>query len=248
MIICRRAAVTVGMFGAVVAAWGGAGAQDVIPLKQAKLIVEHNATDGDTGFQGFVDTDGWERLVVAGPDGDTLTLEAQGALAELGLTEIFFETVEPANDDISIEEVLAMLPEGRYRIEGPAVEAGERKGTASGIAWLTHAIPAGPTLLSPAPGATVPTTGLVVNWDPVTETIDGGGATIVSYQLIVEKEEAPHPHMIGRRGLSMYLPASVTSIAIPDGLLEPGSDYSWEVLAIEESGNQTISASSFSTE
>ena len=27
-----------------------------VPLKEAKLNVEHNATDEDTGFQGFIDS------------------------------------------------------------------------------------------------------------------------------------------------------------------------------------------------
>jgi hypothetical protein len=49
----------------------------------------------------------------------------------------------------------------------------------------------------------------------------------------------PHPHMIGKFGLSMYLPSSVTSIDVPDGLLEPATAYNWEVLAIERSGHQT---------
>lgn len=53
--------------------------------------------------------------------------------------------------------------------------------------------------------------------------------------------------MVGKMGLSVYLPATVTSIAIPDGFLEPGTAYKWEVLAIEESGNQTPSSGEFQT-
>ena len=30
-----------------------------IPLKEAKLNIEHNATANDTGFQGFIDSEGW---------------------------------------------------------------------------------------------------------------------------------------------------------------------------------------------
>jgi hypothetical protein len=55
--------------------------------------------------------------------------------------------------------------------------------------------------------------------------------------------------MIGKLGsLSMYLPRSVTEIDVPDGFLEPATDYNWEVLAIERSGNQTLSSGSFTTE
>ena len=70
---------------------------------------------------------------------------------------------------------------------------------------------------------------------------------IIAYQLIIEKDVEPHPHMIGKFGLSMYLPPSVTGIDVPDGFLEPGSAYNWEVLAIERSGNQTLSSGSFKT-
>jgi hypothetical protein len=45
----------------------------------------------------------------------------------------------------------------------------------------------------------------------------------------------------------MYLPPSVTSIDVPDRFLEPRSAYKWEVLAIERSGNQTLSSGSFRT-
>jgi len=81
----------------------------------------------------------------------------------------------------------------------------------------------------------------------VTETITGGDVTIIAYQLIVEQDVEPHTHMIGKFGLSMYLAPSVTSITLPDGFLEPGTQYNWEVLAIEESGNQMLSSGAFET-
>jgi hypothetical protein len=102
--------------------------------------------------------------------------------------------------------------------------------------------------LTPAEDAEVPEDqDLVVSWNKVEKTIDGDDVNIIAYQLIVEKDEAPHPHMIGKMGLSMYLPPDVTQITIPAEFLEPGTDYEWEVLAIEESGNQTLNSSSFST-
>ena len=168
-----------------------------IPLKEAKLNIEHNATDLDTGFQGFIDSEGWKRLDVTGPDGVVLTFRGRGELGKLGLTELFFETVEPANADVPIEEMLAKLPEGNYTISGPSMEDGEGGGRTEGVALLTHDIPAGPELLSPAAGAVVPTIGVVASWGAVTKTITGDDVTIVAYQLIVEKDVPPHPHMIG---------------------------------------------------
>lgn len=218
--------------------------RETIPLKEAKLIIEHNATDEDTGFQGFIDGEGWKRLDITGPDGTVLTVKGRGNLRSLGLTELFFETVEPENAEVPIDEVLATLPEGEYTIEGPTID-GLRT---LGVATLTHRIPAGPVLLFPPFGATVPSTNLVVSWNPVNETISGEDVTIIRYQLIVEIDEEPHPNAIGKRAMSIYVPASVTSVTIPNEFLEPGTHYLWEVLAIEESGNQTLSSAAFSTE
>jgi hypothetical protein len=222
------------------------GQRHAVPLKEAKLNIEHNATDHDTGFQGAIDSEGWKELKVRGPDGVVLEFEAEGKMRSLGLTELFFETVEPENAEVPIPQMLAKLPAGNYRIYGPI--AGSDPGFTVGTAWLTHVIPAGPVLLSPAEGATVWAGELLMKWRAVTKTIYGGPVKIIAYQLIVEKVADPHPHMIGKPGsLSMYLPPSTTQIAIPRGFLQRSSPYAWEVLAIEESGNQTLSSGEFQT-
>ena len=222
--------------------------QETIPLKESKLIIEHNDTDEDTGFQGFIDSEGWKKITVTGPDGKILKFEGKNDLGKLGLTELFFETVEPENTEVSIEDVLETLPEGEYVFKGSAIEAGEKKGKTLGVAVLTHNIPDGTVLLSPAEDAIVPVDDLVVQWGTVDKTITGDDVNIISYQLIIEKDVPTHPNMIGKMGLSMYLPPSVTEMTIPGEFFEPDTDYNWEVLAIEESGNQTLQSSQFSTE
>ena len=47
--------------------------------------------------------------------------------------------------------------------------------------------------------------------------------------------------------LELTLPPSVTQVRIPAELLAPGTVYEFEVLAVEESGNKTISAGEFVT-
>jgi hypothetical protein len=222
---------------------------NAVPLEEAKLIIEHNDKDKDTGFQGFFDSEGWNSMTITGPDGKVLEFEAVNELADLGLTELFFETVEPENAEVPIDEVLETLPEGEYTFEGTSVELGEPNGTTIGTATLTHDIPRGPELLTPEEDEEVlADEDLLVSWEPVDETIDGDSVNIIAYQLIVEKEvDEPHPNMIGTIGLSMYLPADVTEVSVPEELLEPGTEYEWEVLAIEESGNQSIMSSTFST-
>ena len=224
-----------------------AGSAAVVPLKDAKLNIEHNATDRDTGFQGFIDSEGWRRLDVHGPGGHVLSFEGRGSVAKLGLTELFFETVEPENADVPVAEMLAKLPEGNYTIAGVGQENGKSTGRTSGTALLTHDIPAGPKLVSPKQGAVVPLRGVIARWQPVTETITGEPVKIIAYQLIIERDTKPHRHMIGKLGLSIYVSRTVTSIAVPNGFLEPRTAYNWEVLAIERSGNQTLSSGSFRT-
>jgi hypothetical protein len=233
--------------GAEEAARGATGSAADVPLKDAKLNIEHNATDKDTGFQGFIDSEGWRRLDVRRAAGDVLAFEGRGSLGELGLTELFFETVEPENAEVPIDEMLAKLPEGNYTIAGPGQENGTGTGQTSGTAWLTHNIPAGPKLVSPREGARVPVRGVVARWRPVSKTMTGKPVKIIAYQLIIEKDVEPHRHMIGKFGLSMYLPRSVTRIKVPDGFLQRRTAYDWEVLAIERSGNQTLSSGSFRT-
>jgi hypothetical protein len=219
-----------------------------IPLKEAKLNIEHNVKDNDTGFQGFFDSEGWKSITVSGPEGNVLNFTGQGKLGRLGLTELFFETVEPENADVPIPEILNLLPEGEYTFNGPAIEVGEELGETVGTASLTHNIPDGPSLLSPIENATVSAAeDLLVSWGQVDKTITGSDVNVIAYQLIIEKDEDPHPNMIGTMGLSMYLPLDLREITIPSEFLEPETDYDWEVLAIEESGNQSLNSSRFST-
>ena len=120
---------------------GSGSGEDV--LEEGKLLIEHNATDEDTGFQGFADGEPWNDLTIKGPDGETiLSIFTEGGLLDFGLTELFFETSEPENAEVPIENVLARLPEGAYTFTGEIVDANDSSVTAS----LTHRIPDGPIL------------------------------------------------------------------------------------------------------
>ncbi len=217
-------------------------------LKQAKLIIEHNATDNDTGFQAFVDADGWEKLEIIGPKGLVAEFSGRDAVGELGMTELFMESHEPENAKMPIAELLAKMPAGGYEFRGTASKLGGQSGIMVGKALLTHKIPAGVALIEPAEDAIVPLADLKMRWQGNGKALDGSDIKLISYQLIVEKVEEPHAHMIGKRGLSMHLPASVTEMTVPAAVLEAGAAYKWEVLAIEESGNQTLTEGSFKTQ
>jgi hypothetical protein len=214
-------------------------------LAEARFLIEHNATDDDTGYQLFVDGEPWRRLTVEGPGGGVVDIQATGALTDFGLTEGFFETNEPPADEMSLEEVLALFPEGQYVFRAESAVDGRPM---RGVARLTHDIPAEPEILTPAEDATVEPTGLVISWRPVTQTLRGTPVNLVGYQVIVEKDvEGPPSQSFFHSELSVFLPPGTTRVTVPDEFLEPGTPYVMEVLALEESGNQTIGSRSFET-
>jgi hypothetical protein len=216
-------------------------------LTQAKLLIEHNSTDEDTGFQGFADGDPWNELTISGPGNvDIVRVTPAGGLFNFGLTELFFETDEPENAEVPIEEVLARLPEGTYTFRGVMVEGG---GESTLTATFTHDIPAGPVLTSPPDGAEdVDPSNTVVSWQPVTTDIDGEPINVVGYQVIVEEDAEPlFPQGFAQPVFSVHLPATATTVTVPAEFMQSGRDYEYEVLAIEESGNQTLASAAFAT-
>ena len=76
---------------------GDAGAQqEEIPFGDARIIIETNASDCDTGIQLIFDAEAWKRVRIKDPDGRFLLDErTRGSLAEYGLTEQFNESKEP---------------------------------------------------------------------------------------------------------------------------------------------------------
>ena len=202
-------------------------------LAEATMIVEVNATDGDAGLQVFLDGEPWKSMRITGPDGRRiLHVATRSRLRGYGLTELFSESSEPPFDRFPLRRFKRLFPEGRYRFAGTTI-AGRR---VVGAARLSHDIPRGPEITSPAAGATLPRDNLVASWNPVA---DRDGIDITAYRAIVEREDP-------LRVFSADLPASVTSVTIPREYLEPGTDYKIEVQAIEASGNQTLTELEFS--
>jgi hypothetical protein len=219
---------------------------------EARLYIEHNATDQDTGVHGRFDQEGLAEGCLETPDGTQIMLvDPTNPLQALGINQFFFESREPPAAEYSIADLKADFPEGDYRISGVDFEGTKRVGTAV----FTHAIPAPPEIVSPtvvpeeeADQNTIPTTGLTVRWRPVTETLDGAHIEITGYEVIVTKAEHDDPHGLSRPEYDVHVLPNITELAVPPGFLEPGTLYELEVLALEESGNQTISLGFFTTQ
>jgi hypothetical protein len=136
---------------------------------------------------------------------------------------------------LPLDEFLQRFPAGEYRFVGKTINGD----TLFSIATLTHVLPDGPVLVSPAEDSVQDPSNTVITWLPVA---DPPGGRIVRYEVIVEDE-----NFVPARVFSAAVPATVTSMMVPPTFLLPNSEYEFEVIAIEEGGNQTISESSFRT-
>jgi hypothetical protein len=219
---------------------------------EAKLYIEHNATDQDTGVHGLLGTEGLSQVCLRMPDGKRMILlEPVEQFGDLGIADFFFEGREPPADEYSIDDLKTDFPEGGYTYSGidPA-------GTAFvGTAQFTHDIPAAPVITEPElaeeenPGdVTLPATGLVVRWEPTTETLDGAALSVTGYEVIVTDVEHEDPNGLSQPVYDVHVPADRTELAVVDGFLEPATVYELELLVLEESGNQTMALGFFTTE
>jgi hypothetical protein len=223
-----------------------------VEIATAKLIIEYNATDNDLGVHGAFDDDGWSELCVFDPDGHPIAIfDPRGGLNRLTMAGVFFESREPPASEFSLAELAAGFPEGEYRVHAKSFDGRMLVGSAT----FTHDVPAPPTITAPSlaedpeqPGTPVPRAALGVTWEPVTETVSGDPVTIAGYEVIVTKEEHDDPHGFSRPVYDVHVPAEVNALRVPPEFLEPGTVYELEVLALETSGNQTISVGFFVTD
>jgi hypothetical protein len=214
-------------------------------IAAAKLIIEYNATDRDIGVHGAFDSDGWAKLCVFDPKGRlVLKVAPKSQLKDLTMGGIFFESREPPIPRFTFRDLKRMFPEGRYRVKGVTFQGRKLVGSAK----FTHDVPRRPRVTAPRDGVTVDRANVVVRWRDVTRTIDGKPVDITGYQVIVTKEQPEARHSFARPLVyDVHVSANRNSLRVPAEFFRPGSEYELEVLALEQSGNQTISVSFFET-
>jgi hypothetical protein len=223
-------AATVALIAAAPAAWA-------IKLADAAIYIEINDTDGDAGIHVFLDGEGWDSMQMTGPNGVEFSVLAENSVGQQGITEFFFESAEPSFDVQTLEELLELFPEGRYRFRGATTEGAILRGAAR----LTHNLPDAPVQLSPLDGEEVDPEDAVFSWQQVA---DPPGSQIVGYEVIVACEASDFVEYVARVG------PDVTSVTVSPEILdqEDADECKWEVLSVEKSGNQTISETEFEIE
>ena len=230
------------------------------PFKVANIHFETNASACDMGIQIIFDTEGITEGSVIAPNGRKVySFRSRGVMRALGgQTEGFLEGVEPQitellsalhcepsdeEKEILLQDLFDAWPAGEYTFKGT------RKGARfEDHATLTHFIPAGPEIVAPADGTLVSDAApLLIDWNAVIEAIltadpNLGPVDIVGYHVVVVETGAE-----ALPQLDVDVPASETSVTVPAQYLNPSTVYQFEVLATDESGNQTISEGFFCT-
>lgn len=204
-----------------------------IPFKQARIYWEYNSSGNDLGVHVSLDAEDWKRLRIENPRERTLfEVKGKGPYQNLGMTELFFEGAEPSLNEFPLRDLLALFPEGDYTFEGRTVDGEDLESTHA----FTHAIPAGPSV-SATVGAN---SALTIGWTEVTGPPPGfpnRPIVISGYQVIVGS-------------FQVTLPPTARSVTVPPEFvasLAPGQ-HDFEVLAIEQGGNQTITEGTYTTE
>jgi hypothetical protein len=187
-------------------------------IATAKLIIEYNATDNDIGVHGAFDDQGWSKLCVYSPDGRPLLTVSP----EGQLRDLTMGGIFFESREPPAEEFSFEDLQARFAEGMYPVRALSFDGRLlTGRATFTHDVPAAPTVNAPKDGARVQA-------DDVVEHDD--------------------PHGFSQPIYDVHVPPDRNALPVPKEFFEPGTEYELEVLALETSGNQTITVRSFTTE
>lgn len=231
-----------------------------LPFKATSIIIE--TTDNDIELQAFVDGGPVKKLQIYDRrERKIFNLNTQRKLGRQGLSELTFasepdhfpeEALAPSDEaNEVVQAFLKKFPAGVYEFEGKTVDGLELEGEAT----LTHVLPALPEIVAPISFTDDPPVvdpnNLVIEWNPVTiQFLNDNPVEIIEYQIILDQVEPLRTTSwidgLARRGL-INVPGNVTSLTVPSQYLLPGTLYDFEVLAIEASGNVTISVGEFMT-
>ena len=231
------------------------GAAEAIEFTEADIFYELDATAGDVGVHVSLDAESWRELRIEGPTGDTIIeVEPKGNLKEIGLTELFFEGEEPSLDEVPFARFRSLFPEGDYLFVARTTDNQELRSTDP----LTAELPCPVTVVSPGEEEAVSPDQVVVSWQPAAGVFNpdtkkcatGEDVELIGYQVIVLLENDDKSL---RREFLVDLPPGVTKVPVPvqfveEGARLEGTEFALEVLAIEDSGNKTITAQGFQVE
>jgi hypothetical protein len=233
--------------------------EEELEFEEAQLYFELNHTDGDLGFHGLIDGDGWKSLKIEAPDESLLmNIWIRNALRRQGMTEIFFESEEPSFDELSPAQFFKRFPAGIYEIEAVTLDDEEMEGEVR----VSHVMPgpAGGVKVNgqnsapncDAEDLPVVSEPVTLDWNAVTKSHPTVGrpnvdVSVLSYEVVGEIErEGKNPETLV---FSALLPRNVTKFEFPESFTSLAEDeMKFEIVTKLWNGNQTAVESCFEIE
>jgi hypothetical protein len=251
----RRCAPSLALPMALAATLAPRAAEATSEFSIANIFFELNSTAGDLGVHVSLDGENWKALTIKDPRGRPIVdLEPEGSAARIGLSELFFEGSEPPLVDVSFAQFLRLFPPGDYVFSGKSTGNQLIRNTDPLTAELACPV----KVVSPPTDRKVAPDKVVIRWQAVPGAFnpDTGicrknrDVGLASYEVIAEIANEAKGFV---RHYTVELPAGATEVPVPrefieEGLRLNGTEFKLEVIAIEDSGNKTITEGTFQVE
>ncbi len=194
---------------------------------KASVRFEQNATDGDMEvvFEVKTRTGGLHRLSITSPDGRTVVDFTAPDTSTLGMRQFIFESPEPKE----VKSLQAAYPEGEYLFNGTTASGARLQGKAT----LHHHLPATVSFVRPSAGSRgVAIKNLQITWTRVKEA--------AAYIVYIEQDDLD-VHVTTK------LPGAAAWFDVPDGFLQPNTEYLLGIGTVSGEGNISYVETSFTT-
>jgi hypothetical protein len=195
----------------------------------AEVRFEQNATDGDVEvvFEVNGGDAGLMKLQIVGPDGRIVADFTAPDSSTMGIRSFRMESPEPQD----ISALKSAYPEGTYKFVATDSEGTEFWNEST----LSHTLPGTAGFLSPEEEAEgVPVEGLEISWTPA----EGVTAYIVEVEIEGDRLDD---------NISVKLPGSATSFAVPENFLRSAQEYKIAIGTVSEEGNLSFVETTFVT-
>ena len=242
-------------------------------FSEAEIFFELNNTDGDLGIHSSIDGEPYDLLQVFDPDDNIiLNMKAKNSLGNQGQTQFFFESAEPPFDELDPADFFNRFPDGDYIIKAKKIDGGQLRSITE-ITHILPA-PVSGIMVDGVTDSSVLTKEhcddedaaydpieieggeVTISWDEVTMShpdASGPGAgqqppvpvIIHNYEVIVETTIDLGGGEEFDTIFNVILPPDVTSIVVPEAFISQSDEFKYEILAREESFNQTAIESCF---
>lgn len=204
-----------------------ANAKGIELFAVASVHFEQNATDGDVEVVFHIKggDEGLSNLKVTSPNGLIVINFTAPHSSTFGIRQFVFESPEPKD----INSLKFAYPEGEYTFSGTTL-SGQRL---EGKATLNHKLPATVSFIHPkADAQSVQFNDLEIKWTSVTN--------VSAYIIEIEQDD------IGMN-LEIKQNQSSTSLKIPNGFLQPGTNYALSIGTVTKDGNTSFVETNFKT-